>query len=310
MNNMRLSTLGESDFIIHYDTGDIHEVSAEAFIAGVNATENFLTACIAELGEKERVKLSVKSPENGGLVEILAFSSVTLLSIIKFLESPIGRNFYFGLFGEYPESSSYHVGKLLRGIFSRSADEISKMDIQKSLKNKLLRAKHDFFSTCSYDEKIKGIGFDRSHDFPIKRNNFAHHIMPEIKNDVHEDYTIYKVFLISPLEEKRNLTWRFESALTGNTIQAYMNDSDFQNKCNNAENPFKTIKGSMDTMVVLIKKVYEIVDDKEKVKKRSVEKVYKFNDTEFETIPTDIEMEKSIKKSNNQGDLFESDNNE
>ena len=93
----------------HLKKSDVHEINATVFVSSIE-TLNAILFCIKHSDPNGKVRpLTVKASKEGSFETFF-----TLAGLLGFLQTPIGKEFYHGLTGFYPEKHSKKVGELLR----------------------------------------------------------------------------------------------------------------------------------------------------------------------------------------------------
>ena len=149
---------------------------------------------------------------------------------VSILETKHFKEFWKGLTGEEydPVRSCRSLGKVVRGILSKTVDQIRKVTPENIRLDECLKAKSEFFKMLESNKDIKAIGFDESSTFPIKRDQFDLHISSPQTRDL-PSREIYKSVIIAQAVVIDNENkWRFIDKETNKTIIASMNDEEFK----------------------------------------------------------------------------------
>lgn len=84
---------------------------------------------------------------------------------------------------ENPELDAEILAELIIAFFEMDFDKLKKIGLTPALLRRAFEARNKFYRACLDNKEIKGVSFDRSHDFPIKRNDFPRQIVqiPDIE---------------------------------------------------------------------------------------------------------------------------------
>lgn len=69
------------------------------------------------------------------------------------------------------------IARMVIGFLAKEPEALQKEGITKKKHRDAYLAKNDIMQTCVDNTEVNGLGFDRSHDFPIKRSDFPKHIV-------------------------------------------------------------------------------------------------------------------------------------
>ncbi|EKV29971.1 hypothetical protein C882_0052 [Caenispirillum salinarum AK4] len=115
--------------------------------------------------------------------------------------------------------------------------------------DKSIKAKSDFYKSLIQNSKIRAIGFDRSHDFPIGRDKFPHHLSKDRIREIEPEKELVEGIIISPVTVDRDNSWTFLDKKSGKIIRAKMRDDEFKKEFLGGKHPLKE-SVSDDTFLV------------------------------------------------------------
>lgn len=192
-------------------------------------------------GGKLEYRIVVFPPEKGSFksrlgVWVLAGAT----SLFAFANTDIGKGFIHGLTDHDPAYWSEQAGisiknkvqkalkddsdlakkaaatvlkECAKGFLQKDSDELRKIGISKRHFREAYEAKNDFYSICLDNQEIKGIGFDDTERFPIKRSDFPKHIValpPENDDELDPDWIVEtkEVKVTSPVWVRDGRQWQ------------------------------------------------------------------------------------------------------
>ena len=198
---------------------------------------------------------------------------------VSILETKHFKEFWKGLTGEEydPVRSCRSLGKVVRGILSKTVDQIREVTPENISLDGCLKAKSEFFKMLERNKDIKAIGFDKSSKFPINRDQFGLHIsLPQTQSL--PSIEVYKSVIIAQAVVVDNENkWRFIDKETNKTIVASMNDEEFKTDfLSHSKYPLKQTANDDEIFALFEVDVVEkdgVLQDKE----WHVREVYAFN---------------------------------
>jgi hypothetical protein len=206
------------EIVFHFDV-ERHSIPLKQFIDTARSTQMVIDDFNEQLFDnKLRYELRVRSPETGGLMEVLG---LVILggggAMWAFLATDIGKAFIKGLTGEEPAYWAEYFGKKTRdGIEKRKSkkkelskevampeakeidarllvemiisflaanvDKLEQVGITPAKFQRSFSGRNAIYKACIDNPEVKGLSFDRTHDFPIKRADFPRQIthIPEV----------------------------------------------------------------------------------------------------------------------------------
>ncbi|MCE9508314.1 MAG: hypothetical protein K8R48_08410 [Alphaproteobacteria bacterium] len=190
---------------LHFNIAE-HYLPLDEFIETAKNTRAIVENFNKEFcGGKLKYRIVVLPPEKGSFksrlgVWIIAGASTLWL----FAESDIGKGYISGLTGQEPaywakqsgvatkkaidevtkkdtneskQAASVVLKECAKGFLAKDTDELRKIGMDKRHFREAYEAKNEFYTTCSNNPEIKGIGFDDTEKFPIKRVDFPRFIV-------------------------------------------------------------------------------------------------------------------------------------
>lgn len=276
---------------IHYDVDD-HFIPMADFVTASNSAQKIIDDLNKQiLGGHLRYQLVVIPPEDGTFLKTIGF--ITLTVIANAVVVPIASDYVLGAFEELAEHKPSDYGKdhvralrdLTKGFFSKDVEELEKLIPREVNLDRAFKAKSDFYLSCQNNEKIKGLGFNSSSDFPIRHDNFKNHISKDRIRPLESDFIIYEAVLTSPVTEDKNFQWDFEDTVTKNKISAYMRDEAFKKAHLSGKYPVRESEKS-DLMKILVEYKKQERNGEVEVKERCINTVYSFNDVDIAPLPS------------------------
>ncbi|QQG36709.1 MAG: hypothetical protein HYS17_02740 [Micavibrio aeruginosavorus] len=184
-----------------------------------------------------------------------------------------------------------NVGSMLHdmivGLFTIENEQLEKFIPHDINLDKAIKAKSEFYHMCIKNQRVRGVGFDDSENFPIQRNRFAFHTSKDRVRPVASDFLIYDAVIISPVDVDKDIKWELEDRVTKAPIKAYMRDDAFKKSFLNGEYPLKQSRDD-DHMTVLVEYKKQEKNGEVEIKEVSIGTVYSFNDTEIIPIPANL----------------------
>ncbi len=316
-----------SEIIYHFDV-EQHRIPLQQFIDTAHTTKDILEDFNREFfGNKLKYSLYVAPSEKGGLTAAIIISvAVSAIGIVfKFLESDIGKSAIKSWTGEKPDYWSEELNNKLKkillksdrikklGVDSDKTDTLSKEEEESvlsvlpsyllsenvgSLKAagitpdkfpKAFKARTTFYDACIGNKKVRGIAFDRSDDFWIKRDRFKglRVELPEEAVELQEfQFETIDIVVHSPdWEFNENRKWQCRDE-EGQSIKFIIEDAVFSS---HARDKDKDIKPDIiDTMQV--QWIYQ--GKKSKRKNVSVLKVILYNSNKMSKRLSEEEIKK------------------
>jgi len=215
---------------LHFDVPQ-HHIPLDDFIQTAKKAEAILEGFNKRLFEgKLRYKVLVVPPKDGGFVEILSIDTAMLsIGLVwAYSQTKDGKAFFEGLTMHEPIYWHRKAGEKLRGLFKKNqTDNPQVSEVTKELQTKqaeelmlvkaviaflrldeeklskfgvtprsfreAFEARNEFYKVLNANKDIKGLGFDESHEFPVKRSDFVEkHVKlpPEEKIEERLDWVV------------------------------------------------------------------------------------------------------------------------
>lgn len=248
----------------HFDVPQ-HQLLLQEFIETAQNTQQVIDNLNDEFFDgKLRYKLYVIPPKEGGFIEFIGISVLLAGGIWRFLHSPLGIKFVKGLTKHEPEYWAEETGKQVReflkeqkeqnndlekiisekklaatilaqstlGFFKQTPKQLEKLGLTQKAFRGALESKNEFYGICLNNQEIKGIGFDESEEFPIKRTDMAElqTKLPNIEDEEEEDIKwkteIVDVKANSPNWDKEGRMWQGKCE-NGNVVSFKIEDEGF-----------------------------------------------------------------------------------
>lgn len=198
-----------SVFTLHFDVPE-HGLRLDDFLESALSTKIILNDVGKNVfQQKVQFEVLMLPPTDGGLIKKVGVVITAVGGTVwGFLHSDIGIAYVKGLSGHEPvywsevlgnktaealnnlgdHEQKQLAGKIMtectQGVFTKTKSELESSGITSDVFGPALMARNDFYETCINNPRIAGIGFDSSHNFPIKRNTFANRVIPiNDKND-------------------------------------------------------------------------------------------------------------------------------
>lgn len=215
---------------IHYDV-EGHTLAVEQFIAAAQAAKTVLSNLNEVFFDGSlHYELFVAPPEAGTFFQKLGIKGKILVlsaGAFTFLESDIGKSFISGLTDQEPAYYAKVLGKKIKqqlavdetelavsiapnilatatvGFLKKPNSELRSLGLNKGILKEAYASKSEFYRSCFENPQIRGIEFDNTGKFPIKRQDFLEYAMqvaliPEAEEDVDWQVEIKDVIVNSP----------------------------------------------------------------------------------------------------------------
>ncbi len=200
----------------HFDVPE-HHIPLDQFINTAKSTQDIIENFNRELFDKKlKYDLCVVTPETGGLIELLQVIVPVVAPIWAFLSTDIGKAYIKGLTDHEPAYWAEQAGKKTRdlsdvdkqklcamivifmvlGFLQKDVADLEKTGLSKEKFRTAYVARNKVYEECIKNPKVKGLGFNASHNFPIKRGDFPSLIvkLPELSQQPEtEENTLWKI---------------------------------------------------------------------------------------------------------------------
>lgn len=309
-----------NNLCLHFDKDD-HCLTADEFIQVASSTKTIYANLTKDIFNNYfDSELLILAPEKGGVnIEFVinissqttAIATSASIAIgggtlfLKFIESDFGKVFVKKLTGNdvvhYAEKSAELIKDLIEAIYKKPQHEIKQLiEELKQINNQIisldksLKAKSDLYSMCLSNKSIKNIGFNKSYNFEISRQEFQNHVSKDMIRHMPPDIMIQELIVTRPVTVESKAKWELKDKATNEKVNYSLADEDFKQKVLDG-NMLKQTKND-DYLIAKVEYVKELKNGVEKNIDKKILEVYQFNDMHFATIPSDLELNKMVKK--------------
>ncbi len=197
---------------LHFDVPQ-HHIPLDDFIQTAKKTEAILDGFNNRLFDgKLKYKMLVVPPKDGGFIEILGYigtASVGSLGLVwAYSQTKDGKAFFESLTGHKPTYWHKRAGEKLRALLAKKKtdspqlpevkeelitqkaealmivhiiiafiqqdeEKLAKSGVTPRVFREAFEARNQFYEICNANEDIKGLGFDETYEFPVKRSDFT-----------------------------------------------------------------------------------------------------------------------------------------
>ncbi len=149
--------------------------------------------------------------------------------------------------------------------------------------------KNKFYATCISDEKIEGVGFDDSTNFPVRREKFlSHTAIPDVEITTGSELKIHELIIVSPVTAKNiNNMWKTKDKHTEEKVNFYLKDDSFYLDFIAGLHPLKESQND-DEITALIRHEHTYKGRILMETKKSAIKIFQFNQSQIAEIPQDL----------------------
>lgn len=242
---------------LHFDVPE-HHITLSQFIDSAKSAQEIIDSFNQEFFDKQlKYELRVVAPQQGGLIELLQVILPVAAPVWAFLCTDIGKAYIKGLTDHEPAHWAELAGKktkeisqelseidktklcttiialMVIGFLQKDTADLQKTGLSKEKFRTAYSAKNRVYEACIKNPEVKGLGFDFSHDFPIKRADFPRFIVdipaqpepPEIEE--HKGWIVDTVDLIvhSP-NWKRDNKRKWQGSTTDTQDIAFLVEDD------------------------------------------------------------------------------------
>jgi hypothetical protein len=188
---------------LHFDVPE-HHIPLSQFIDSAKSTQDIIDNFNRTLFDgKLKYEIRIITPQKGGLIEIIGIgvTGYVIKLVWEFFESAIGKAFIKGLTDHEPTHWAEQLGKktkelsrelseidkqklcnmvialMVLGFLQKDTADLQKIGFSKEKFRTAYTARNRIYEACIKNKEVKGLGFDTSHDFPIKRADFSRFIV-------------------------------------------------------------------------------------------------------------------------------------
>lgn len=197
MSDQHGSTLGIIP--LHFDVPE-HHIPLSQFIDCAKSAQDIVDNFNKEFFDNElKFDVRVVAPKEGGLIELIGIGVAGYIAekCWTFLESEIGKAYTKGLTGHEPSYWADVAGQKTRkiaridkqkafnmllalmvlGFLQKDTSDLERTGLSKEKFRTAYSARNRVYEACIKNTEVRGLGFDKSHDFPIKRCDFPKYIV-------------------------------------------------------------------------------------------------------------------------------------
>lgn len=302
---------------IHFNT-KVHSLVGEDYIIAIEAFTNSLEELNKRLFEGQLdLELRVITNEDGSIKAVtgvifkgfkktanFTMKTATVLGVcaalIEFTETDTFKGFVEGVsgykidhynkakeLGSLGRDVAEFVHDILVGIYTMENDELERVIPNNLNLDKIIKSKSDFYTMCINNEEIRGVGFDDSERFPVKRDRFAYYTSKDLIRDVESEFIPCEVIIVSPVDTQHKAKWHVKDILNNASIKAFMEDESFKLAFLGGRYPVKQTSED-DRLTILLEYKKQEKNGVIEIKEVSIHTVYSFNDVEIKAMPTNI----------------------
>ena len=233
---------------LHFDVPE-HHIPLKQFIDSARSAQDIIDNFNDEFFDKKlKYELRVIAPQTGGLIELLQVIVPVAAPIWLFLETDIGKGYIKGLTNHKPAYWAEQLGKKTRelseidkqklcatiiafmvlGFLKKDTVDLERTGLSKEIFRRAYIARNRIYEGCINNAEVQALGFDTSHDFPIKRDDFQRYIveMPSIEEEPElETSTRWKVDTVDLIVHSPN--WKRDSKRKWQGSSTYQKDVQF-----------------------------------------------------------------------------------
>lgn len=276
---------------IHYDVED-HFIPMTDFLTASVSAEKIITDLNNQFYDgKLKYQLVITPPEDGTFLKSVGF----WVFLGTTVAAPIAQDYVLGAFEGLTKHPPAYYGQqhiqalrdLATGFFSMEVEQLEECIPRHMNLDKAFKAKSDFYIGCQNNDRIKGVGFDNTKNFPIRHEHFKQHISKDRIRAVDSDFHIYEAVLVSPVTIDKDIKWELQDRVTKTKISAYMRDEAFKTGLLNGKYPVKQSKEN-DVLKILVEYKKQERNGDIETKEICIDTVYSFNGTEITPIPEEL----------------------
>lgn len=272
--------------LFHFDT-EKNCLPINDFIITANSFQKVSNELLQKCFDKAQYEFAVYPAESGSFKEWLAISLIGGMLINSTSEFVGG--FIKGLTGktisEYGEATGQLIKDMIVGFYAQDVEQL-KIPQEMNL-DIAIKAKSDFYTMCSNNFDIKGIGFTNDNNFIIKRQDLPRYISQDIIRKIPDTLVLQELIIYKPVNIPSDNQWSFKDNKTKQNLNANITDDEFKNNFLLGQYPLKSSRDN-DVIVALVRYERQMVNGEEKVVGKKINTVFKFNDTVIKPIPKQL----------------------
>lgn len=287
---------------IHFEVENQY-INADEFVQTVNSiltTYHDFTSNVLEI--KGESKLIILPPEKGSFLTTFAIIGGCVWAFIDACDKEVLKKFIKGLTGNEPAYYAEKGGELLRDCIkefcNKTTRELKAIIPEIINLDASINAKSEFYKMCIRNPDIKGVGYDDSNVFPIKRNSFHDYTSENIVRELTPETKIQELIVEKPVTTDRKRKWGLKDTNTGDYLNASFEDNSFINSFLHGGYPLKE-SSNPDIIIAKVEYQKELINGEEKPKNTIITDVYKFNDKQIKPLPENISLNQPIQPEDN-----------
>ena len=257
------------------------------FITTANSLQRVSSAIVGQYYKNAKYEISVCPADDGSFKGWFCGFLVGALIVNPFEEYISG--FIKGVTGKSPSEYGENHGELVKdsiiGFYSKDTKQL-KIPPEMNL-DMAIKAKSDFYTMCSQNVDIRGIGFTNDANFIIKRSDLPRYISQDIIRELPDTLVLQELTIYKPVNIPSDNQWSFKDNKTKQNLNAHITDEEFKNSFLFGQYPLKSTRDN-DIIVALVRYERQMVNGEEKIISRKIDTVFKFNNTIIKPIPEQI----------------------
>lgn len=272
--------------LFHFDI-EKNDLPVNDFVIMANSLQKVSSAIVGQYYKNAKYEISVCPAEYGSFKGWFGGLLVGAILVNPFEEYMSG--FIKGLTGKAPAEYGENHGEMIKdsiiGFYSQDTEQL-KVPQEMNL-DIAIKAKSDFYTMCSKNKDIKGIGFTNDRNFIIKRPDLPRYISQDIIREIPDTLVLQELTIYKPVNIPSDNQWSFKDNRTKQNLNANIIDEEFKNDFLLGQYPLKSTRNN-DIIVALVRYERQMVNGEEKVIGKKIDTVFKFNDTIIKPIPKQL----------------------
>ncbi len=292
--------------LFHFDT-DKNYLPVNDFIITATSLQKVSNELVHKCFTNAQYELSVCAAEDGSFKDW--FIGVLMGGILVGGVNDYVSGFIKGITGKNPAEYGENHGELVKdmivGFYSQDTEQL-KVPQEMNL-DIAIKAKSDFYTMCSKNTDIKGIGFTNDNKFIIRRPDLPRYISQDIIRELPDTLVLQELTIYKPVNIPSDNQWSFKDNKTKQNLSANIIDEEFKNSFLLGKYPLKSTKNN-DIIIALVRYERQMINGEEKVIGKKIDTVFQFNDIVIKPIPEQLLFNLprlSLSKSEAELDLFD-----
>ncbi len=295
---------------IHFDIND-HKLLLETFVGTSNGLEKVIEGFCDKFFEvPPGIQIFVIPPEQGSFLKKVV--TVVTTAGAMYVGKPFLNGALKGITGnslkyyqeKVEDKTELFVKDLVKGFLTKSNDQLSLNGVNIKDFPKAFHGRSSFYRACLINKDIKGLGFDHSNIFPIKKSEFCNYIADDFNKKLPPIKKLHKLAIVSAVTKKRKKIkskWRAEDLRNGNLLDFILKDESFQKRFFDGEFSLKNRKDDDIITGLFEYEVIEINGEEKVTGSVLLTMVFIFNDKKIFDIPNGLKIEpvERFEKANN-----------